>query len=162
MQPVPLLQVFLQRQLPRETLQTNTTRVFLFVAAGLHTQDTRVLSPQMRSQVSFVKIRFVAVIAAEQLLSRVNVHVLQVFPPQEETLVALVALESVILHVTTLMALQIRFLVRSVVAQVAGEPFRACVYQLVAGYVHGASERFAALVAAERSVDPVEVLQVLH
>lgn len=161
-QSVQLAQMGFQESFPGESLEADRAHVFPFRAAlHLGRQNIGVTGPHVMGQVLLVRIGFGAVVATIHLLSRVHVHVLHVLRPQEESLLTLAASERVIFGVPPSMTLEIRLLVRSVVAQVAGEPLRACVDQLVAGYVHRAPERFAALVAAERPVDVVQVLQML-
>ena len=164
-QSVTLFQVSLQKRLPLETFQANRARVpvsLLPVVSRFRRQNASVLRSQVIGQVLLVRIGLVAMIASIQLLSRVAVHVVQVFGSEDEALPAAFASERVVLGVPSTVALEIRLLVRSVVAQVAGESLRAGVNQLVPRYVHGTSERLAALVAAERSVDAVQILQVFN
>lgn len=103
-----------------------------------------------------------AMLAAIQALVRVRVLMLQVFSPVEEALAARLALEAIVFRVPSTMAFQIRLLVSAVFAEIAGKHLQPRVNQFVASYVHRAAKCLAALVAAERPVDVVQVLQVLH
>lgn len=123
---VPLLQVPLEEHLPREPLQAYRARVFPTLVLGRpRRQRIGVVESQMIREILLVRVGLLAVLAAVQLLPRVNVNVLQVFRPEEKPFLALLALERIVFGVSTAVALQIRFLVRPVVAQVAGEPLRA-------------------------------------
>jgi len=101
-------------------------------------------------------------LATIQMLVRVRVLVLQILGSVEKALAASLAFEAIIFRVPTTMALQIRLLIGAVFAEIASEHPQSRVYQFVASYVHRAAKCFAALVAAERSINIVQVLQVLH
>lgn len=122
----------------------------------------RVLRRQVYRQILLVEVAPVTVLAAIQVLVGVHVPVLEILGLVEEALVARLAPEGVVLRVPSTMALQIGLLIGAVPAELAGEHLQPGVDQFVAGYVHRAAKRLAALVAAEGAIDVVQVLQVLH
>jgi hypothetical protein len=93
---------------------------------------------------------------------RVHVLVFHILGPMKKALAARFALKIIVLRVPTTMALQIGLLVGAILAEIAGEHSQSCVDQFVTSYVHRAAKCFVALVAAERSVNVVQVLQMLH
>lgn len=101
-------------------------------------------------------------LAPIQILIRVRLLVLQVLGSVEKALTARLALEAIVLGVPSTMALQIGLLIGAVFAEIAGEHSQPCVDQFVTSYVHRAAKCLVALVAAERPVDVVQVLQVFH
>jgi len=103
-----------------------------------------------------------AMLATIQMLVRVRVLVLQILSPMKKALVANLALEAIIFRVPTTMALQIRLLIGAVFTEIASKHPQSRVYQFVTSYVHRTAKCFAALVAAERSINIVLILQVLH
>jgi len=101
-------------------------------------------------------------LATVQVLAGVRALMVQVLDLVKETFAACLALEAIVSRVPPMVAFQVGLLVGAVVAKVAPEHLQSRVYQLVAGYVHWAAECLVALVAAEGSIDVVQVLQVLH
>lgn len=160
---VLVLHVPLQQPLVHESLRAELARV-----PGPRAPRARggllagVVRHQVHRQVLLVQVTLAAVLAAVQILVRVRVLMLQVLGPVEEAPAARLALEAVVLRVPPTMALQIGLLIGAVLAEIAGEHFQPRVDQFVAGNVHRAAKRLVALVAAERPVDVVQVLQVLH
>lgn len=121
-----------------------------------------VLRHQMHRQIFLIEIMLVAVLAAIEILVGVRIPMLQILSPVVETLVARLALETIVTRVPPTMTLQIGLLIGAVFAELAGEYLRSCMYQFVAGNVHGAAKRLVALVATEGAIDVVQVLQVFH
>lgn len=160
---VLVLHVPLQQPLVHESLRAELARVPRPRAphhrGGLL---AGVMRHQVHRQVLLVQIMLAAVLAAVQILVRMRVLVLQVLGPVEKALAARLALEAVVLRVPATMALQIGLLVGAVLAEIAREHPQPRVNQFVASYVHRAAKRLVALVAAERPVDVVQILQMLH
>lgn len=151
---VLILHVSLQQSLVDESFQTEFARVsrlrVLCEHAGLF---ARVMRYQMHRQILFVKIILATVLAAIQSLIRMRVLMLQIFGLVEETLVAHLALEAIILRVSATMAFQIGLLISAILAEIADEHLQPGMNQFVACYVHRAAKCLVALVAAESPID---------
>lgn len=157
---VLILHVPLQQPLVHESLRAELARVpRLRVPRGLF---AGVMCHQMHRQVLLVQVMLTTILAAIQALVRVRVLMLQVFSPVEEALAARLALETIILRVPSTMAFQIGLLIGAVFAEIAGKHLQPRVNQFMASYIHWAAKCLAALVAAERPIDVMQVLQVLH
>lgn len=116
----------------------------------------------MYRQVLLVEVTPMAVFTAVEIFVGVRVPVLQVFTPMVKAPLTALALEAVVLCVSTTMALQVGFLVGTIVAEFASEHFQPRVNQLVTSYVHRAAESLVALVAAEGTLNVVQVLQMFY
>lgn len=100
---VLILHVSLQESLVDKSLLAKLARVPRL--RGLPGLFARVMSHQMHRQILLVQVVLAAVLAAIQILIRMRVLVFQILGLVEETLVAHLALETIILGVSATMAL---------------------------------------------------------
>lgn len=105
----------LQQYLLRVSLQANRAHV-LPDRRQVSGQRVRVLTFEMHRQILLVRIRLFAMLALEELYSRVNVHVFHVLCLQNESFVAVLAPEAVVLRVPSTMTIEIGLLIRRVIA----------------------------------------------